>query len=276
MFPVVRSAIDWLTVTGRSDEERSHLRGCFDSLASRYRALGAKVRPTRFRGYESSSINGLVFGERPDSAILVAMGRVADELFFVEAPRMGNCTRLDVCCDLDLEKPDERLASKIAERFKDGYRVGQKTFRPVLTVNFDGGETVYFGKRTGRYLLRLYDRNAKTGDGELGKLWRAEVQFNGDAAAAALKLFHVKQFPYERVCWELCFDKFKWMNIMKVGDEGLSSRNLEFAVNARSPETTLQWLRSSVQPAIRRLIEEGLESEVKEALGAYVQFNLFD
>jgi len=193
MDTITKSAIDWITITGKSTGERAHLRACFDALASSYTSLGAKARPTRFRGYEATSINNLVFGERTDSVILVGMGSVANDLFHTQAPTMGNCTRLDVCLDIKLSDRNEALAAQVAHRFAGGYKVGQKTFKPVLTINFDGGQTVYFGARTGRYLLRLYDRNAKTGVGPMGETWRAEVQFNGDAAAAALKLFHVKQ-----------------------------------------------------------------------------------
>lgn len=275
METVIRSAVDWLTITGRSPEERIYLVGLYDQIAKVYADLGHRAKPSRFRGYEGTTCNGLTIGKRDDSAILVAMGSVANDLFHTETPRMGNCTRLDVCVDIELEERDERLATKLSERFQGGYAVGQREYRPVLTRNFDGGETVYFGRRKSRYLLRVYDRNAKLGRGELGKVWRLEVQFNKEAAAAALKLFHVKQFDLARVAYHLVLDYVAGLGIISNVDPTIGSSKLEFGLVSRSNEKTLEWLRTCVRPAIQRLIDLGAEEEVKEALGIYHQLSLF-
>ncbi len=276
MDSIKRTAVDWITLTGKSPDERLFLLSEFDSLAAIFRDVGHKTRPTKFRGYEGSTINNLTVGTRDDSVILVGMGATADDLFRLEAPRVGHCTRLDCAVDIEVEDAREQYAKDIAEQFADGLQVGRVLYKPVLTINFDKGQTVYFGRRTARYLLRFYDRNARLGRGQVGKVWRCEVQFNQEAAQAAMELFRKPGCDYNLTVAQLVFDKFRELGIMKEDIRVEGSSKLEFGAKVFSPDKTLDWLRTSVRPAIKGLIDRGFTEEVRNALGLYEQLSLYN
>ena len=270
------SSVDWVTFVATTLDGRNELVSHYEKLSHQFSVLGYKTRPTRFKGYEGNTINGLTLGSREDSAILIGMGATAGDVLYSGLPRMVRCTRFDARVDILLEQAREFWAGDVATEWREGYKVGRAVYKPVLTTNFDGGQTVYFGRRDGRYLLRFYDRGAKTGRAPNGKVWRAEVQFNKEAAEAAWALMKRPNASIKALCRALVFDKFKAMDIIPSGDLEPGSSKLEFSTKAFDPSASIEWIRTSVRPAIARLIEAGHVLEVREALGYYTQIYMFD
>jgi DNA relaxase NicK len=167
------------------------------------------------------------------------------------------------------------LAKDAATSLAHGVHRGSKIWYPVLIQNLAGGQTFYIGARERTYFLRLYDKGAQTGEFSPGKLWRYEAQV-GQAAADVVAKSLAANLP-NRASWiqSYVYDKFCGFSVAVAFRKGDNIGSvIAPAATVYSSEKTLAWLRSSVKPAVARLIDEGLEPVVLEALGLPRQLEL--
>ena len=268
MLKAVSATQDWFTRTAKGENERTRLSCYVEEIKKTLSDAGIKTRPLRFLGYEGHGYNYVQWGERGDSSILVAKGNMADILALEEFSQDDGYTRVDFAVTVELHAPNENVAKMHAEDLSDGTYKHGRTYYPVFVQNLAGGQTFYIGSREKSYLLRVYDRGAKSGEAQLGLLWRYEVQVNRESCSKAVKTVYQDWSKRREVIQSWVYDVFLSWGVHPLFER---VRNYPGAMGLKmersNPEKTVGWLRSSVRPALQRLIDEGWEDQARDALG---------
>lgn len=271
-----RIHVDWLTLTAKQGLEWLYLQNLYRRLVGVYSSAGHKERAFKFGGYEASGYPFMSFGVRDDGCILVSKGEAAELVIRDYMPVYGRASRVDVALDVTLKSPNPRWGEESSRLTSKGVRIGKFLYYPTYIRSFEGGETCYWGSRRGRFLLRLYDKGALAQSADEGVLWRLEVQLNREAAQAFMETVRTRPLDLSSVCKSVVLAKFVDVGIITNEGFDLALAKLDYAVSTYEPERTLSWIRTSVRPAIERLIMEGLENQVREATGLFKQTYMFD
>lgn len=265
--------LDWLTLTNVVKDNQESL-----PLMAHFARLSGVTTKWRGNGYKGSqdTYNGLRYGSRlrkdgMADEILMLSGPLTDSLLAkIGSTETYRATRVDIEITVVLDKCDEKLASKWYDQIALQKRVGTSVAgrRKISNIRSDSGQTLYVGTRkTGRKFFRFYDKSLDL-DAPLGLVWRQEVQYGRDLADEALKMYvnirGNKQAVIDLVCAEFtdCVG-FTLPIPTKIKNGAQMSPEPKIT----TVQAKLEWLERCVKPTIALLMEEGLESEARSALG---------
>jgi hypothetical protein len=273
---LLRSNCDWFTRVSTSVEGKQLLERQWEFIKGAVLSSGEKVRPLVFGGYEGEGTHYVQYGERSDSCCVVAKGEWAETLAEECLLADSLYSRVDAAITFELETEDPDLAKKGATGFEWPVVRRGNRYWPILTVNLAGGQTLYIGNRKQAYLLRLYDKGVQLGTHGAGKLWRYEVQANHNAAVRLVAIMRENWTHREAMLQSWVYEKFREYGIQPAFfAAGEYASAMAFSMKKYDPQSTLGWYRTSVAPSVARLIAEGWESQVYEALGLPTQLDLF-
>lgn len=253
-------AVDWLTVTTSEAEKSATLIHNLFSTVGVSQIIQGISRPWHFCGYHGKAFDGLRYGLRgDDEAIVILSGKAAATYWSKVAPTRGKCTRIDLAVTCALEQAD--------------YNVGQRAYldassafagKSSVVYNSRGGSTCYIGSRTSQKFARLYDKGAEEGM-QPGELWRYEIELKKPLSEVAVDHLLRAKDPAGWIA------QYVWMIFTGRGIKPLfTSTNAQCAIEVEASITSvaqkLQWLSSQVAPTVGRLIVEGYEVEVLDAL----------
>lgn len=256
----VVSAVDFLTVTTKTDKESANmLKTLLDLLGTDF-LTRSKSRDWSFMGYKGRAYEGVRYGLRREEAIVMLSGPPASKFWLAVAPARSRCTRIDLAVTVSLPIKDEYIAVRAYEGVTDK---GQ--LRGSYIVNSLGGQTTYVGSRESQYFGRVYDKSAEQGE-EPGRLWRFELEIKKPASEAIVMRLLTSQ--------DLASDIYAyvatWFTSRGVGMAQFSTftrSEMEIGTIVTTDEKSLNWLTTSVRPTVGRLIVNGLMAEVLDSLG---------
>lgn len=270
---VIESQPDWLTASVHDSKRVAGLHKYADSLILGELDAGAKVKAWAFYGYLGYSVGRVRYGEHEGAACLQLSGDLAHRGLSHSRLLVDTVTRFDIAVTVRLPEPDPDVAKRAYGEALAWRLVHPRAALPSCFENGDGGATLYLGRRTSDTMLRLYNKEAErrqdkdlAGAEHYVRCWRYELEAKGETALPLAKIIDEGQ---DRAATIQAY-VHNW-----VSDHGViplfpssGAQALLPGFNRRSDrERTLQWFRSSVGPAIRRLLESGPSLEVYQALG---------
>lgn len=270
---VLESQLDWLTASFHTKAAAERAKADADRWARSEVSEGAQVKPFRLGGYEGWQAGRVRLGTRLDGALLQLSGDFAERYVGHVGPRATNVSRIDLAVTVRPDPPRPFLAYSSYEDAFDFRRVHPTSARPLVTMNGDGGQTLYLGDRASNWFLRVYNKEAECLDAhdELGAqhyagCWRYELEVKGPDAFRQCQLYpaivdrpgYVQGYVH------------RWAE-----NHGLvpafpydGSQQLEPGFRRRSDrETRLRWLADSVRPAVQWLLESTDRAELTRLLG---------
>jgi DNA relaxase NicK len=265
------AAVDWMTMTVKAPELRATVLAEIALTVKVEKTQGGIPKSWGFKGYRGLQINGLRWGTRADSDIIVLSGQHAHDLWERFASEMNNCSRLDLAVTCKLNTPVKSLVD-VCYKWVTGQGkedVDSRT-RYSTVRNNQGGQTLYVGCRRSDQMGRLYDKGAEQGLDTLGEIWRYEVEFKKARAKKVFDWLIARGDANQSISEPIestVYDWFDGRGVPPVWKKGDKAINLEVSAKASDLEKTLTWLSDQVRPTVGRLIELGWADRVYEALG---------
>lgn len=276
MYPtgvVIESQPDWLTASVHDEHRVPSLHHYADSLIPGELALGAKVKAWAFYGYTGYSAGRVRYGQRDGAACLQLSGDLAAQGLAHSLLLTDTVTRFDIAVTTRLPERDLEAAAVSYGECMAWRLVHPRAALPTLIQNGDDGATLYIGRRTSDAMLRMYNKEAErrqdkdvVGAEHYAACWRYELEAKGETALPLARI--VAQAPDRAVAIQAYVHDWLTAHGAVPRFPHSGAQTLLPGFNRRSDrERTLAWFRTSVGPAISRLLQTGPAREVYEALG---------
>lgn len=258
------TGVDWITVTGKDGEQSELLQATAETIGREVMGEGTPLRPWAWWGYSGFAGGGLEWGRRWDGVMVRLHGSTAQRWWSWVYWPGRSVTRLDVQTTVDLGRVDHdwgsiQMGRALSARPRQG--------RPAAVdgiLNQGKLRTLFLGKRSSDRYARLYDKGHESGLYPPGRFWRYEVEF--------------KRLLAERAADRLWGEEDPGSRAVGMVDAEFRSRGVPLPVAADShpricgrrdmptQESRLLYLRTTVRPMIRKLMDAGLAAEVYRAL----------
>jgi hypothetical protein len=271
---------DWLTMTWPGEIQDTVLKNKRDIIGwaerRKVREGGRDfVKPWAWQGYSGMKCGQVEIGDRLDSTIVRLQGKAADDWLREKLPTGHNITRLDIALTFwsDLNR-DGLIALHSLEAEGKRNTLQSRPFRVRLIDGKGDGNTLYVGSRSSELWVRIYDKekSPNTTDEYKGAL-RYEVELKEDTAREALERCTRRGYS-ARSCLEVLTSLLIRRGICALGTGGICGEIFPpSSLPVTSLEDSLRWLETQVRPSVSRLMREGYEQEVLEALGLGRYFN---
>lgn len=270
---VIESQIDWLTLGWDDGPKADRAEAWAFSRAQAERRAGYRELPFRLLGFDGWSVGRVRFGRRADAALLQLSGDLAESYADTVVAQADRLSRIDLAVTVRLAEPDELLGETTYAQAENHWQENHKRAQPWMIQDAAGGCTVYVGKRSSDRFLRVYNKEAESKDGgdpaaivRYPNCWRYELELKGLAARpAALAAVGATDRPafVQQYVHDYVSDHGIRAAFLPGGD-----RVLLPGFRRRSDYgTRLAWVRRSVNPALKQMLEEGDRAEILDALG---------
>jgi len=263
---VVSSGVDWLTATVHGEARRAMWGVKGPQVVSAQMAAGNRRLDIRRLGYEGQASGEVWWGERKDSAILCLSGPLAERECSYVLSSAEHISRIDLAVTARLAPPQVNLAMT-------GYALAQKVgrngalpFKCGLLQSTDGGETLYIGRRQSDVYLRLYNKGIESADPAYAGCWRWEAELKGGAAESVGRECNRVA---DRASYVMGFvgHSFRQRGVPVPWTAADAPLVHEVGWRRSDHDRTIEWLKTSVAPALRRLQVAGLMRETALACG---------
>jgi len=262
---VLDVGIDWFTVTMPVGLRSRFAASKAEQIMCQWEEIGGERKATNRLGFVGDRIDGLFYGQKADTLMVIASGETAAKHAEFFLPMAHNCTRLDLAVTLhDDDASRDWTEIALAQVMKDG-RVEGGSLTTHRIAGTPTGRTLYIGSRSSDRYIRIYDKSAESPEAYAPTAWRWEIEYkrprSGIVASRLLK------------------DGLSSRNILehlKATFAGLSvtlpSRTLGAGWIAHRPprlttsETRLRYAQRVVAPFLRGLVEAVGEDRVSQAL----------
>lgn len=273
---IERTGVDWLSATAKSDAVGIAWYDKFRKLAREGKTAYGDLQSWSNMWYVGQRLgNHARWGySEKQGYIVILSGELAGQWWAVFAPVAKNISRLDVQVTVKLESAIPDLAESYYLAIQSMHPIDRKAIpakKFSLHKSTTGGQTLYVGSRQSTTFGRLYDKAAQSPHlgGEIGKLWRYEVEIKKPRALNLVNRLvqciknhehpdlHISSYVYHWFADRSVRPLFKaGENIVEVG----------YKVELTPVERKIEWLRTQVQPTVRMLLDLGLRKEVGQAL----------
>ncbi len=271
---IIRSAIDWITLTcpttgGLDYEQINHLRA--QILRTVYGGqAGVEIRPWNWNGYAGRTLGSFAWGERRDGWIVRASSDTA-AVVAAALPWLGwRPSRLDVQLTVrHNEKPDTVISMCRAQALVSRETLPAGRAAKIRFVQGHGdGDTLLIGSRRSQVYVRIYNKEAESGgDAEYAGCVRYEIEFKGNAAEQAWGML-VDARDQAREVRNIVLAKMHHYGIRTLESFDVSPKyNVVSSVKASDLDTQLLWLERSVRPLVKKWLDRGYEDDILRALG---------
>lgn len=271
---IVSSGVDWVTLTSTehnalSADELAHLRASI--LRTVYGGqAGVEIKPWSWQGYVGRQMGSFAYGHRPDGWIV----RASSDMARVVAAALPWLNWKPTRVDVQVTARVEGSVDSVIARCRANVLVSRETLpagraaKIRYVVGHGQGDSVLIGSRRSQVYVRIYNKEAESGNDEAYKgCVRYEIEFKGGAAVEAWRLL-VDARDQSREAMEMVIAKMRHYGAEPF--EGYTVRkgyNVVSAVRPTDLETQLLWLERSVRPLVKKLIDKGYGSDVYYALG---------
>lgn len=227
---------------------------------------GSKVTPFKRGAYrgENSKHVGLAF--KPGRVLAELRGPLAHEFWPHFLDRAEKVSRIDLEVSVRQEPYDHQMAVRIWQAERDKSRPVGKPAKARLQAEDTGGSTLYLGTGASRYQARLYERFYKTHLEDDRDVWRYEVQARRERAQQAADLLRTAGDPLPLV-QAAVHRHFLIRGVPPIFGSGADLELRPLPRPTTDEARSLNWLGTSVAPALRRHRAWGSYDRAKHALG---------
>lgn len=268
---VVSRGLDWLTlIYCRTELDPIELHGWLGACTSFH---NDDPRPWRFFGYDGLIAGNIAYGWREDEVLIQLRSSTANDLWHT-IPAGARCTRLDLQVTVLLEEPFQLASSYFT--LLGGKETRSKLKKTLIQSNNDEGGTLYLGSRKSLQMGRIYDKGSKRAgikidDVDPAQLWRYEVELKKERAKEVYTYLRSVETDPVDVALTFVFDWFTMRGVTPLfADTGENLdiiRDVEEVFRGDRWLKRIAWLKQSVRPAVRELIDAGYLEEVARAMG---------
>lgn len=271
--------VDYITATSHSNSPASAFCSFGSWLVSKEVSRGSKDNTWRVGGYHGRHAGGCAFGVSQQGSIIRASSFCASENWEQLLNLSDNVTRLDIQVTLHVPSGTTLTLSKHHSELKRAPRYRGKPATWKFWYGPTGAEACTVGRRVSDRFGRVYDKGLESGLPEYEGCLRYELELHRGVALSTARRLDATE--HQAPVMAHMVHEFMGNRGLRVGRAWLqpaagdvcAGSNKEFVIapsyNRSSPETVrvLRWLRNSVQPAIKRLLDQDLDQEVLRALG---------
>jgi hypothetical protein len=263
---IVDAGIDWLSATVAPGPKSADFFSLWNDIARAQYHAGNDLKVWHWNGYEGHTAGHAAYGTRHDGAYL-RLSAGASAVWWRDAFAIaGRAARLDVQVTID----GIRAGRDLAREAKLQANVAPpRRGRPVdwqYTQTRAKGATTYIGSRTSQQFVRLYDKGAEAKIGHLTGLWRYEVETKDERAGAVARAL-LAQPAGEKMATSFVHHTFSRQGVRPAFARPVDAPAVAWQRDETDDERRLKWLREHVAKTVNRLISNGLEVEVRQALG---------
>jgi DNA relaxase NicK len=270
---VLESQLDWLTTAVHSVTKAAGWRSYADRWARREVADGNKRGPFHLGNYEGWICGRVRFAERDAAALFQLSGDLARQHFDLLWIGHDTLTRIDLAVTVRTDAYDPIIGAQAYSDATAYRREHPKAAMASLVQDSDGGSTCYLGRRSSDLYCRIYNKHAEClarhdpeGAVHYANCWRYELELKGPAAHAFADALSTKPNKANYIQSTL------YEYLAKHGIVPLFERT---SVNALVPgfrrrsdrDSRLEWLATSVKPAVTWLLGNTDRAEVLTRLG---------
>lgn len=228
-----------------------------------------------WQGYTGYQCGGVAIGERADSSIVRLVGSAAHDWASDGLPTGHNISRLDIALTVwGVSDQSAEIARHNVESVEH-----RKTLqsRPYVVSRIDGngdGDTLYLGSRSSEQFVRIYDKErSPNGTSEHKTALRYECECKEQLAFNCYQRCINPRYS-SASCLQILAFLLGRRGISPILVGGIQPEPIPpTGVPISDLETSLSWLSAQVRPTIARLMREGYEEEVLNALGLHRYFN---
>lgn len=266
-------SIDWATLTFPMEHIREAM-DAFDYLRRMEEKNRYQLKPFTSKLMNGKRIGSVQIGtltKAPQVGLVTVSGSLS-QILLVWGISRSKATRVDVAIDCFFPKRDSSVRVEL-ERYYAAYEyTGKHAGKLTSYRSPNGGYTLYYGKRGGNMMLRVYDKGAHL-EGRRDLWWRYELQFGREYAERA------------RSAMVASDDVTKWMLGVMVkfcDDRGIYFPNMynsdiqwitcsRIKTDNSELEKRTVWFNSVVVPFVKRFIAVKGEDYVADALGFHLE-----
>lgn len=268
---LISAGCDWLTVTCRQGSEVERLREIAFSIAECELAANMFGKPWSASGYQGFSVGGVQYGERDDSVICRLTSVVAHAHHKRVLQCATNTTRVDLQMTIKTTENPATVIRRHHDEMELKNRKRKKPLRLRIMSNEEDSVTVYSGHPQSNVSLRIYDKGRESKKSHYQGCVRYETKTQGRVAKkvgsqlqhtisqASLTLPLILAFASNRGC--------RLTNLSKSLNVTASIDGFRLSARLSDRDKVLQWLRKSVSPSVRLLLEREGPDAVLNALG---------
>jgi len=263
----VTAGVDWATLTMRRDKAWSEI-WCQRAYACLCAIGGGQERltPANLMGYIGVRSEGCFVGSREDGYIAILASHHANEHWGTLVYPGVHVARLDVQCTVRLSETVSTIARDSYSGANDANSrlpVARRRKLYIITGS-DGGDTLYVGAPSSNQRGRLYNKAVQSMEDEYKDCWRWEVMLRDELAHSCAE--SVPADPGARALWAVQFVRHWWrargVSLPPIDIDEVDLKPLQ-RTKATDDESTLNWLRSQVAPAITRLTQRGYGETIR-------------
>lgn len=271
MATVIESGIDYLTLhTAMWSELRPMTPSELIAAYLGYMGTSAPLAYMSTLGYEGYGDNHFFVGEREDGWLRRIAGAASHHLFDYAFVTQDRPSRIDLQVTLvNAMEANELIEEHRLEALAANMELPKSRQRLVQQISDNrGGMTVYVGSRHSDAFGRIYNKFAKTPDERYRKAVRYEMQLQGDHARVYAEMLSRAGSGKERAIAHYVREWFLGRGVVIPMPQLRDNwRPLDLMPPKSTEATTMEWLRTQVQPAIKRLWRTVPEDVILDALG---------
>lgn len=269
LVPPLESALDYLTVTGRTVDHRLALKTMGHQLVRELQADGHDSRAFGWKGYQGEMCQWVTWGERDDGVMLRISGPWSQEYWPLVYPLADNVSRIDLAVTAALPFIHADLAAEAYRGACASSRLRGKPLKVKYVCDSDGGSTCYLGSRRSDLFARLYNKAAESGRPEYGDCWRWELEAKGDTAKHYAAHIAASTKPAELIAATVA-DYFGRRGARVLFDSQDCAHIRALPLEKTDDDRRLQWFRQQVAPIVGRMSARVGRDHILGALGLTV------
>jgi len=270
---VIESQLDWLTCEVHTAKRNQELEALAAEWMRSTESGSNKVSAFRLNGYVGWHCGRVSYGTRQAAGLLQLSGDLAREHFDSLYPLVDHFSRIDLAVTTRVHMGHAYVGHQAYSDAMEHFDLHPKSALPWQVRDARGGMTVYLGDRSSDFFFRLYDKEAEStaakDDVSLARYkgcWRAELELKGMAARQmAEPLYRAENRSY--AVSDFVADYAKRHGIQPPFVATGTPIHLSGLRRRSDRMTRLNWLATSVRPAVQWLLETGEAADVLEALG---------
>jgi hypothetical protein len=268
---IVSAGCDWLTVTFKPDAPQVRpLELLVQSVQDEATQRGEEVKMISPQGYSGMSVQGLFFGGREDGYMLRCSGDLADS-FYRELVALGgtyNITRIDFQVTAKRRPQDRNFVERLRKTITAASQAAGRVRPPVFgcVENSERGDSLTIGSRTAERFIRVYDKSLEQHGKIEPDLLRWEVEYKGDLAQNGWSML-CNAASSMWLAISLVSGELQALGVFEDWMKDTAPIRIKTTHNYSTNERRLDWLQNHVRLTVKRLVEDGLQSEVIQALG---------
>lgn len=258
--------VDWVTFTSNRNASRDALSRFAYEYLEHSLGQGNRSKLWSSFGYDGWDIGGMRWGRREQDDLCQLRGEVAETYWRTYLPLASGVSRLDLAATVQFKEHPITIVSDAYNQVLDTALDLPIVRNYAKITSLKGGDTLYVGKRSSTQFGRLYDKGLQSKEKSFANCIRWEVELKKEVAWSVSQ--HLARAS-NHATWisAYVYNWFKERMIECPWRPTIAYNAIEFPRRPTTTQMSLGWLQEQVQPTVTRLCDQGLLTDVLNALG---------